>query len=281
MSAKASRSAARLSGRVTPLARPTAAASAITAAIRARPSGSARITPIGSPVAVVTADSPTRNTNLRQIAAVTSSTASASTPAPLSAATMSATATLGPSGMQAELDTLVGAVMGDHAGLGDGGGDIGDAARHPRRPEPVGEQALGLDPVLQRDHRRFGPDRRQQRPAGRAGVGQLDRDEGDVGRAPVRPQARGIVADHDFVKIEVAERAPDPEPAGAERFEVRTARDEAHIVSRRGEAAPEIAADPAGSHHDHAHGNLRLLQFSESRALTRAKALSHHPCAAG
>jgi len=59
--------------------------------------------------------------------------------------------------------------------------------------------------------------------------------------------------------VQVALHALDGEPVLAQRREVRAAREQDDIVSRRREPAAEITADRAGRHHADAHANSSFL----------------------
>ncbi len=55
------------------------------------------------------------------------------------------------------------------------------------------------------------------------------------------------------MQVKIAERAFDLQAVLADRFELRAARDEAHVVSRGRQSAAEIAADGSRRHHRDAH----------------------------
>ena len=227
--------------RATPLARATAAASAINASSRVLPSAWSRNGPMAVRARQQAALEAERRTNFCQIAASMSSGTAASMPAPRQAARKaSARALRPPSSSPKASEAMVPACV-----ITPGSEMAAEMAATPPKTclpsENGGEHRLGVDPVLERDDRRLGAQQGPAQPACRLGVPQLDAehdhvDGADLGRIVRRPDR----SDGDSVG-----RAFDGEPALAHGLQVGAAGDEGDFLARRRETRAEVAADAA------------------------------------
>jgi len=130
----------------------------------------------------------------------------------------------------------------DDDGVGNGSDNCPDAAN----PSQSNNDANATFPWI---HDGVGPEERRKHLRGRLDVVQLDREQHDVDDADlVRIAERA-----DARNVDVALRADDAQPAGAERVEVRATREERHVRPRRCEPSAKIAADAAAAYDRDAH----------------------------
>jgi hypothetical protein len=128
----------------------------------------------------------------------------------------------------------------DHSGAFDVGGDVRDPAHHGRVAKRRAQQVVLLDAVLKRDDAGAGTDERPHRADGGVHIPQLHRQPHHVGD----PDVRRVVRSADTRQMKVAERALDPQAAGAHRLEVPSARDEMHVRPGLLQPRPEVPPDP-------------------------------------
>ncbi len=152
-------------------------------------------------------------------------------------------------GHLAEEDRALGDVA-DDAGPGELGADLGHGAHERRQIQDGSEEALVLDAVLQRQHRRVLADDRRDQPRRRFRVVGLDRHEYETDRVEVGDRVDG----RDARQMKVTVDALDGDAGSSERGEIRAAREEDDVVTGAGEVGAEEAADPARTRDQDAHG---------------------------
>ena len=150
--------------------------------------------------------------------------------------------------------------LADHAGLGDGGADVGDAAHHrlpaQDRRQPVG----GIDAVLQGDHGGVRGNHRLDRLARALDVPQLHAEQHDIDRA----DGSRIVGRLGRHEMDVAALALELEALALHRLEMRAAGDEGDVGAGLGQRRAIAAADAARSDYCDTH---RMLPNTISPAL--------------
>jgi hypothetical protein len=142
--------------------------------------------------------------------------------------------------------------LADHAGCGDGRGDVGDAAHHRVLAEDRHQPLRCVDAVLHRDHRGVRSDHRLDVPAGALDVPQLDAEQHDVDR----PDLGGIVGRLCELEVGVAARTLDLEAILLHRREVRAAGDEGHVRAGMRQRRAVAAAHAARSDYRDTHRTL-------------------------
>ena len=137
----------------------------------------------------------------------------------------------------------------DHPRLGNGGADLRHAAHHGVLAEDGNQPLAGVDPVLQRDDRRVGPDERPDGGAGTLHVPQLDAEQHEIDRA----DAGRLVGRLGGAEMDIPARAQHAQAARAHRRQVGTARDEGHIGPGLRQRCPERSSDAASTYHRDPH----------------------------
>jgi hypothetical protein len=147
-------------------------------------------------------------------------------------------------------DDLAAAAVEDRPGRRQLDADARQADEQRRQAEPLGEDALVLDPVLQREDDRPGAEGRPEGVRRGRRVVRLDADEHEVGGRRVGGPLDGARTD---VERPVGAAEEDPQPLRAERRQVGAAGDQRDVVAAAGEQRAEVAADRAGAEDEHVH----------------------------
>ncbi len=151
--------------------------------------------------------------------------------------------------------------MAHDAGPGHLRGHVGDADDDVFGAEDGGQPVAGRDAVLQRQHRRLGPDKGRAGARRRLGIPELDREQHRVHRA----DGGGIVGGVGRMDVHVAARAFDAQTVGADSVEMRAAGDEGHRRAGRRQGRAEDPAEPAGAHDGEGHGRASSRHPAVSR----------------
>src|SRR5581483_3229332 len=137
----------------------------------------------------------------------------------------------------------------DHAGFRNHRGDLGKAADHAAFAEDRLEPCQRIHTVLYRDDARRRPDQRSELACRLLQIPKLHRKQDDIHGANLRR----IVGERDLRKMQVAERALDPQPVLLDRGAMGPAGEKDDVVSGGGKACAEIAAERAGGHDCNPH----------------------------
>ena len=159
-----------------------------------------------------------------------------------------------------EFDTGEVGVMRDNARLGELGTDSRDTARHMLPAENAAQLSFTVYAVQKRDYHRVAAQQGPAELAGTFGVIELGCEEHDVDGA----DASGIIGGAGRLDVRVTARTLHAQAAIPDGLEMRAARDEADVVSRRRQARAEITADPAAAHDRNLHVALASIRITLS-----------------
>jgi hypothetical protein len=142
----------------------------------------------------------------------------------------------------------------DDARPGERRGDVGGAAHDARLSDDRRRVGRAVHAVLQRQHRRFRPRERAQQRQRRRVVVRLHGEQDELARAD-----RGRVGLGTQACDELAARRLHDESPPADGVEVRTARDDGHVVAGAGELRRVVASDRARADDRDSHSSGRPL----------------------
>jgi len=149
-------------------------------------------------------------------------------------------------------EDLAAAAVQDGPGRDELDADPREPDEERRKPEPIREDRLVLDPVLEREDDGVGSEHAPERGGHRFRVVRLDAHEHQIGGRRLGRMLDGA----DGLHLERVGADQDPQTVGAEGRQVRAARDEGDVVAAGREPRPEVAADGAGTVHEDVHGSI-------------------------
>jgi hypothetical protein len=207
-------------------------------------------------VTVVSADRLASSTNFSHSAARISSTMTQSGPEALTASAKAASTRTRPPLQRPEDELVKLPRVADDTRRLHVGGHVDGAGMHTVRADHLGQTGGRAHAVLAGHDKGVGRQRRRRLRAAPTDVVILDHEKHDVGRTGL---ARIIRRAH-LIENDVAQRAFDAQPLRAHRVQMRSARDERHIVPRSLKARAEVASERARAHHKDLHGHPLLIR---------------------